>query len=92
MNINTNCQHTPSIHRTNGKDQIMGQRLSCNPMRATNISSHLKKENIHKLIGNFLVYAISVDPAMLVAVGTLAVAQLKRTEYTKEAEVHLLDY
>ena len=34
----------------------------------------------------------AVDPTMMLSLGTLAVTQARRTEDTKEAVVHLLDY
>ena len=48
ININTKGQQDPSIHHTNGKYHIMGPKLNGQPMRATNISPHLKLEIIYK--------------------------------------------
>ena len=48
MNINTKWQHALSMHHTNVKEQIMGAKLSGQPMRVTNLSSYLNTENIYK--------------------------------------------
>ena len=39
-------QKNSSMHHTNGKDQIMGPKLSGQPMIATNLSSNSKTEHI----------------------------------------------
>ena len=49
MNINTKFWHSPIMHHTNRKDQIMGPKLSGQSIIATNISSHLKTKNIYKM-------------------------------------------
>ena len=46
---------------------------------------------MQKVEVKFLYYAITVDPTMMVALGTLSVDQSKATEDTKEAVSHLLD-
>ena len=48
MNIDTKGQPSLSMHHTNDKYHIMVPKLSGQPMRATNQSSHLKEENIYK--------------------------------------------
>ena len=48
------------------------------------------RKYIQKVVGNFLCYERSVEPTMLVELGTLVIAQSKVTEYTKEAVSHLL--
>ena len=44
------------------------------------------------MLGIFLYYARSVDPTMLVALDTLAVAQSEVAEDTNESVAHLLYY
>ena len=51
-----------------------------------------EKIYIQKVVVKCLYYARAVDPTMLVSLGTLAAAQQKLTEYTKEAVYHLLHY
>eukprot|EP00957_Ditylum_brightwellii_P001591 124435-Ditylum_brightwellii.AAC.1 len=47
-------------------------------------------KRIQAIIGTLLYYARQVDPTMLVAIGTIAVAQSKGTEATAKAVLHLL--
>ena len=41
-------QHAPIMHRKNWKYHIMGPKLSGHPMRATNLSSHLRTKKYTK--------------------------------------------
>ena len=49
MNINIKFQHIPSMNHKNGNEQIMGTELSGNPIKATNIYSHLKNKSIYNM-------------------------------------------
>ena len=77
-NINTKSQHPPSMHHTNGKYQIMGPKISGQPMRAKNLSSHSKKKYI-KIGKQFIYCARTVDLTMMLALGALSAAQPKGT-------------
>ena len=50
VNINIKYQHSPRMHHTNGNDQVMDPKLSGNPTIVVNISSHLKRKYIYKLL------------------------------------------
>ena len=47
---------------------------------------------LQQVVGTLLYYARAVDSTMLVALGSLAAAQSKGTEATRDALVHLLNY
>jgi hypothetical protein len=49
-------------------------------------------KRVQRVTGTLLFYARAVDSTMLVALGTIAEQQTKRTEATAGAVVHLLDY
>ena len=49
-------------------------------------------KTIQQKIGTLLYYAISVDPFMLPALGTIASAQSKATQHTADACEWLMDY
>ena len=66
------------MHHTHGKDHIMGPKLSGQPMRAKNPSSHSKKKNI-KIGKQFIYCARTVDLTMMLALGALSEAQPKGT-------------
>ena len=58
-------------------------------------SERLQKDGMKRLqeiIGTLLYYARAVDSTMLIALGTLAVAQSKGTKETMKAALHLLNY
>ena len=75
MNINKKGQQDHIMHHTNCKEHIMGPKLNGKPMRATNLSSHLKTQKyIQRVVGNFLYSVRAVDPTMLVALGVLSSA------------------
>ena len=44
------------------------------------------------MVGNFIYYTGAVEPTIMVALSTLAAAQSKIIEGTKESVDHLLDY
>eukprot|EP00957_Ditylum_brightwellii_P177542 13523264-Ditylum_brightwellii.AAC.1 len=58
----------------------------------SNLLNKLGIKRIQAIIRMLLYYARQVDPTMLVAIGTIAVAQSKGTEAMAKAVEHLLDY
>ena len=50
------------------------------------------RKYIQKVVGNFINYTRAVEPTILVALGILAAAHSKVTEYTKKSVFHLLYY
>ena len=74
-NINTICQHATSMHHTNDRDHIMRPKLSGHPIKVTNLSYHLKKIYIQKVVGNSIYYARAVNPTILVSLVALVSSQ-----------------
>ena len=52
----------------------------------------MDRKYIHKMLGEYLYYAISLDPIILAALGTLYAAQSKGTDETKVLVDQLIDY
>ena len=77
MNINKKVQQYPIMYHKNEKYQIMGPKLSGQPIKESKkpIISPEDIKYIQKLVGKFLYYARALDLTMLEVLETLPAAQ-----------------
>jgi hypothetical protein len=90
-------QYRPSRRRQDAPHSWVTPTYGANIQYAANddgspILSPDKITKIQKIVGTLLYYAVSVDPMLLVALGSISSTQAKATQLTHDECVWVLDY